>query len=103
MPKQHYLLNGYISVGIIVIDTFTNLCILLISDKIPVREYKFGAMENWGLVTYDDTRLMVHPNYTSYYHQERLTKTMSHELVHMVSTLVCFDAHELLHKLKYSM
>ena len=55
-----------------------------ISDQVALREFGAGAMENWGLVLYDDTRLLVHPNYTSFYDMYRFSKTMSHELVHMV-------------------
>jgi aminopeptidase N len=44
-------------------------------------------MENWGLITYRETRLNIDPDYCGYYEKERVTTTIAHELVHQVSLL----------------
>ena len=41
-------------------------------------------MENWGLITYRETRLVIDPDYSGEYDRERMAMTTAHELVHMV-------------------
>lgn len=52
------------------------------SDQITIPDFAAGAMENWGLITYRETRLNIDPDYCGYYEKERLTTTIAHELVH---------------------
>ena len=61
--------------------------LMFILDQVAIRDFKFGAMETWGLVTYQDKNLLVHPNFTSYSDMMGLARIVSHETVHMVSTL----------------
>lgn len=53
-------------------------------DQIAIPDFSAGAMENWGLITYRETRLLEDPNFTSSYDLWRFTKTISHEFLHQV-------------------
>lgn len=55
------------------------------TDSITINEFTSGAMENWGLVTYRETRLLWDPEYSTEYERQRLMGTNAHELLHMVS------------------
>ena len=51
---------------------------------IAIPDFGAGAMENWGLITYREARLLIDPDYTTTYEKQRLATTMAHELLHMV-------------------
>ena len=52
-------------------------------DLIAIPDFKIGAMENWGLVTYRETCLLVDPFNTSSNQKQRVALTVAHELSHM--------------------
>jgi puromycin-sensitive aminopeptidase len=41
-----------------------------------------GAMENWGLVTYRETALLIDPKYSSMDARQRVAIVVAHELAH---------------------
>ncbi|OXA52535.1 aminopeptidase Ey [Folsomia candida] len=51
-------------------------------DKISIPDYSSGAMENWGLNTYRDTRLLYEEGISTAQDMFSMTNTISHELVH---------------------
>jgi alanyl aminopeptidase len=52
-------------------------------DFVAVPEYTYGAMENPGLVTYKDSRLLVDPTTASVAQRRGLVAIIAHELAHM--------------------
>lgn len=53
------------------------------TDQIAVSDFSAGAMENWGLITYTEVRLLNDPDYTPTTTVQRMTITIAHELLHM--------------------
>jgi len=52
-------------------------------DLIAVPEYNYGAMENPGLITFNDRGILLEPNATTDEQRARLAGTITHELAHM--------------------
>ncbi|XP_070828039.1 aminopeptidase N-like [Chaetodon trifascialis] len=53
------------------------------SDQIALPDFFFGAMENWGLVTYRETNLLYDPVSSSNRDKETTVTIIAHELAHM--------------------
>ncbi|XP_040894081.1 aminopeptidase N-like [Toxotes jaculatrix] len=53
------------------------------SDQIAIPDFYFGAMENWGLVTYRETNLLYDPLTSSSQNKETTATIIAHELAHM--------------------
>ncbi|KAK2841767.1 hypothetical protein Q5P01_011967 [Channa striata] len=53
------------------------------SDQIALPDFYFGAMENWGLVTYRETNLLYDPVTSSIKNKETTATIIAHELAHM--------------------
>uniref|UniRef100_A0A3Q1EKQ9 Aminopeptidase n=1 Tax=Acanthochromis polyacanthus TaxID=80966 RepID=A0A3Q1EKQ9_9TELE len=53
------------------------------SDQIALPDFYFGAMENWGLVTYRETNLLYDPVTSSNSNKETTATIIAHELAHM--------------------
>ncbi|KAM9352585.1 aminopeptidase N-like [Symphorus nematophorus] len=53
------------------------------SDQIALPDFYFGAMENWGLVTYRETNLLYDPATSSNRNKETTATIIAHELAHM--------------------
>lgn len=51
-------------------------------DLIALADCAAGAMENWGLVTYRETRLLVDSENTALLNKQSIALTVSHELAH---------------------
>ncbi|XP_063975639.1 puromycin-sensitive aminopeptidase isoform X2 [Diachasmimorpha longicaudata] len=51
-------------------------------DLIAIADFSAGAMENWGLVTYRETCLLVDPENTSAVSKQWIALVVSHELAH---------------------
>ena len=51
-------------------------------DLIAISDFAAGAMENWGLVTYRETCLLVDPNNTPAQRKEWVALVVAHELAH---------------------
>lgn len=51
---------------------------------IAIPDFSAGAMENWGLITYRETSLLIQPGTSSMGDKEGVAMTVAHELAHMV-------------------
>ncbi len=51
-------------------------------DLIAVPDFAFGAMENWGAITFRENLLLFDPDKTSQAGKERLCEVIAHEIVH---------------------
>lgn len=61
------------------------LTLLCLPDQIALPDFFFGAMENWGLVTYRETKLLYDPETSSIRNKEATATIIAHELAHMVT------------------
>ncbi|VDN16382.1 unnamed protein product [Dibothriocephalus latus] len=52
-------------------------------DLVALPDFAFGAMENWGLITYRETALLIDHANTSLMSKQRVALTVAHELAHM--------------------
>jgi aminopeptidase N len=61
-------------------------------DLVAIPSFEAGAMENWGLITYRESSLLVNPQDASDFDVLWATTTVAHELVHMwFGNLVTMD------------
>mmetsp|Transcript_2941 Transcript_2941/g.13828 ORF Transcript_2941/g.13828 Transcript_2941/m.13828 type:complete len:688 (-) Transcript_2941:883-2946(-) len=61
-------------------------------DMIAIPDFAAGAMENWGLVTYRETALLLDPNQSSAQAKARVAEVVAHELAHQwFGNLVTMD------------
>lgn len=51
-------------------------------DLIAIADFSAGAMENWGLVTYRETFVLVDPENTSLIRKQSIALTIGHEIAH---------------------
>jgi puromycin-sensitive aminopeptidase len=51
-------------------------------DMIAIPDFEAGAMENWGLVTYRETALLIDPKNDSISARQRVAEVVDHELGH---------------------
>ncbi|MBW1699509.1 MAG: M1 family metallopeptidase [Deltaproteobacteria bacterium] len=51
-------------------------------DMIAIPDFAFGAMENWGAITFRENLLLYYPNITSKVGEERICEVIAHEIVH---------------------
>ena len=51
-------------------------------DMIALPDFSSGAMENWGLVTYRETAMLVDPKHTSIESKQMVALVIAHELSH---------------------
>ena len=51
-------------------------------DLISIPDFAFGAMENWGAVTFRENLLLNYPGMTSKAGQERISAVIAHEITH---------------------
>jgi puromycin-sensitive aminopeptidase len=51
-------------------------------DLIAIADFAAGAMENWGLVTYRETALLIDPSNSSVASKQRVAIVVGHELAH---------------------
>ena len=51
-------------------------------DHIALPDFSMGAMENWGLITYRERRILAYKGDTSQVAQEQIAMTIAHEISH---------------------
>lgn len=51
-------------------------------DLVAIPDFAAGAMENWGLITYRECRLLMDPVNTSSTTKQRILTTVAHEIAH---------------------
>ncbi|XP_077297552.1 aminopeptidase N-like [Arctopsyche grandis] len=65
-------------------EKYTNITYALKKlDNIAIPDFAAGAMENWGLITYREQRLLDIPGVTSTSDKQFIATIMSHEISHM--------------------
>lgn len=52
------------------------------SDHVAIPEFAAGAMENWGLITYRESALLLDERHSSLANKKRVTEVIAHELAH---------------------
>lgn len=62
--------------------------LIFFADMIAIPNFLYGAMENWGLITYRDWNLLFKPNVSSSANKQRVAEVVSHELAHQVFWLI---------------
>lgn len=61
---------------------------MVCADQVALPDFNAGAMENWGLITYRETALLYDKEFSSNGNKERVATIISHELAHMVHTVL---------------
>ncbi|CAF0829122.1 unnamed protein product [Didymodactylos carnosus] len=62
------------------------------ADMIAIPDFAMGAMENWGLITYRETALLIDPKFSSMDQRQRVAIVVAHELAHQwFGNLVTMD------------
>ncbi|CAF4195371.1 unnamed protein product, partial [Rotaria sp. Silwood2] len=62
------------------------------ADQIAISDFDSAAMENWGLVTYHEMRLLIDPKFSSMETRQHVTIVVAHELAHQwFGNLVTMD------------
>ncbi|TDH69008.1 hypothetical protein CCR75_006807 [Bremia lactucae] len=51
-------------------------------DMIAIPDFAAGAMENWGVVTYRETRLLIDSQLSSFHQKMATARTVCHEIAH---------------------
>jgi tricorn protease interacting factor F2/3 len=51
-------------------------------DLIAIPDFAFGAMENWGAITFRENLLLYYPDITSKSGEERICEVIAHEIAH---------------------
>jgi puromycin-sensitive aminopeptidase len=52
-------------------------------DHVAIPDFAAGAMENWGMITYRETALLVDPENSAAATRQRVAEVVSHEMAHM--------------------
>ncbi|VDM34857.1 unnamed protein product, partial [Hydatigera taeniaeformis] len=52
-------------------------------DLVAIPDFACNAMENWGLITYRETALLIDPKNSSLLSQQKVALTVAHEVSHM--------------------
>ncbi len=51
-------------------------------DLIAIPDFAFGAMENWGAITFRETALLIDPKNSSQGNRQRVAEVVTHEIAH---------------------
>lgn len=54
-------------------------------DLLAIPDFYYGAMENWGLVTFRESALLYHPSESTSASKMSVLNIIAHELAHFVS------------------
>ena len=52
-------------------------------DHVAVKDFRFGAMENWGLAIYQERNLLYNAKTTTKAAEQNIVRIISHEIAHM--------------------
>lgn len=66
------------SITVFILSIFCN------SDMIALPDFRPGAMENWGLVTYRERAMLFYKGVGSEENRQYITQVITHELAHQV-------------------
>ena len=66
------------------------MCIFCcVTDMIAIPNFPYGAMENWGLITYRAVNLLFKDGESSEGNKARVAEVVTHELAHQVGIALC--------------
>jgi len=86
LRKASHLGTFALDVGLKTLDLYTEFFSIPYPlpklDMIAVPDFSAGAMENWGLVTYRETALLLDPDNSSAAAKSRVAEVVAHELAH---------------------
>lgn len=51
-------------------------------DMVALPDFEMGAMENWGLLTYREARLLYHKDHSSITSKQAIGNVIAHEIAH---------------------
>lgn len=54
-------------------------------DLIAIPDFAAGAMENWGLITFRETAMLIDPSTGGISSRQRVAEVVAHEIAHQVS------------------
>ncbi|XP_043498879.1 thyrotropin-releasing hormone-degrading ectoenzyme-like [Polistes fuscatus] len=67
----------------VLLEEYTNSSMLIPKmDHVVIPDYRHGAMENWGLITYDEKLFLNNPNTSSVHDTTMTAMIVVHELTH---------------------
>ena len=52
-------------------------------DLVALPDFRFGAMENWGLVTFREVNMLIDEEYSSISDKQKVASVVSHEIAHI--------------------
>ncbi|XP_025832083.1 membrane alanyl aminopeptidase-like [Agrilus planipennis] len=52
-------------------------------DQVAIPDFSAGAMENWGLITYRESRLLFDQQESTFYSRKSIASVIMHEIAHM--------------------
>jgi aminopeptidase N len=61
--------------------------VISLTDLLAVPDFSSGAMENWGLVSFREDRIMFDEKIVSILQKQQLGETMAHEIAHFCRTI----------------
>lgn len=73
-------------INVVIFDSAEDFLSCII-DMIAIPDFSSGAMENWGLITYRETALLIEEGVSSESNRQRVSVVVSHELAHMVGSM----------------
>ncbi|KAA6375142.1 MAG: putative Aminopeptidase M1-C [Streblomastix strix] len=86
LPGQSQFANFARDIAVETIEFLSNFTQIPIPlpkmDLIAIPDFQAGAMENWGLITFNETSLLADENISTTYQLQNIGSTISHELVH---------------------
>lgn len=70
------------------VQSILSLLLSHLIDQIALPDFYYGAMENWGLVTYRENKLLYSPLTSSSRNKQSTATIIAHELAHMVMMMM---------------
>lgn len=69
-----------------------SLTLAFFSDLVAIPDFLAGAMENWGLITFRETSLLVGKQ-SSLLEKQVVASVITHEMAHQVCLYLCLSKH----------
>eukprot|EP01045_Picozoa_sp_COSAG04_P029971 COSAG04_NODE_5067_length_1757_cov_1.578408_3_plen_106_part_01 len=85
VPEHAELLKNAVAVSgpaVSFMETFTGVPFALPKMDLVAVPGKGGAMENWGLLLFDERRFLVNPSTEGEYHKQECRNVICHEVAH---------------------
>lgn len=100
--KQNSFRNKAIAKSNYMTNTRLTRRMCFLTDQIALPDFAVGAMENWGLISYQESGLLYDEETASTFDKERVSTLIAHELAHQVNIVISLIWHCISHHwLKY--